>query len=105
MFKSWRVFIFRRNRCSASPEYANAVNTLVESIPFDRKDEINTGVESYSIFQNKKAKFQVVEYRDPETGLLHQFISTLPKSMKPGIIAMLYYISDVNYLGRSYYLI
>jgi hypothetical protein len=69
----------------------NAVNTLVESIPFDRKDEINTGVESYSIFQNKKAKFQVVEYRDPETGLLHQFISTLPKSMKPGIIAMLYY--------------
>jgi hypothetical protein len=22
MFKDWRVFIFRRNRCSASPEYA-----------------------------------------------------------------------------------
>jgi hypothetical protein len=69
----------------------NAVATLIEAIPFDRKDEINTGIESYSIFQNKKAKFQVVVYRDPETGLLHQFISTLPTSMKPGIIAMLYY--------------
>jgi hypothetical protein len=22
MFKDWRVFIFRRNRCSAAPEYA-----------------------------------------------------------------------------------
>jgi IS4 transposase len=30
-------------------------------------------------------------YRDPETGRLHQFISTLPKSMNPGTIAMLYY--------------
>jgi hypothetical protein len=31
----------------------NAVATFVESIPFDRQDEINTGVESYSIFQNR----------------------------------------------------
>jgi len=69
----------------------NAVATFVESIPFDRKDEINTGIESYSIFQNKKARFHVVEYRDPETGLLHKFISTLPKSINPGTIAMLYY--------------
>jgi hypothetical protein len=40
---------------------------------------------------NKKAKFHVVEYRDPETGQLHAFISTLPKSINPGTIAMLYY--------------
>jgi hypothetical protein len=33
----------------------------------------------------------VVEYRDPETGLLHSFISTLPTSINPGVIAMLYY--------------
>ena len=26
MFKGWRVFIFRRNRCSSSPEYAWAYN-------------------------------------------------------------------------------
>ncbi len=49
----------------------NAVATFVESIPFDRKDKINTGIESYSIFQNKKARFLVVEYRDPETGFSH----------------------------------
>ncbi len=69
----------------------NAVTTFVEFIPFDREDEINTGVESYSVYQNKKAKFHVVEYRDPETGQLHKFISTLPKSINPGTIAMIYY--------------
>ena len=69
----------------------NAVATFVESIPFDRKNAINTGIESYRIFQNKKARFHVVKYRDSETGLLHQFISTLPTSVNPGTIAMLYY--------------
>ncbi len=69
----------------------NSTATFVESIPFDRNDEINTGIESYSVYQNKKAKFHVVEYRDPETGQLHKFISTLPKSINPGTIAMIYY--------------
>jgi len=69
----------------------NSIATFVESIQFDRNDEINTGIESYSVYQNKKAKFHVVGYRDPETGQLHQFISTLPKSINPGTIAMIYY--------------
>ena len=69
----------------------NASATYVESIEFDRNDEINTGVECYSVYQNKKAKFNVVQYRDPETGKVHLFISTLPKLINPGTIAMIYY--------------
>ena len=69
----------------------NSVATFVESIPFDRNDEVNTGIESYSVFQNKKARFHLIEYRDPETSQLHKFISTLPKSINPGVIALLYY--------------
>ena len=69
----------------------NSTATFVESIQFDLNDEINTGIESYSVYQNKKAKFHVVNYRDTETGILHKFISTLPKSMNPATIAMLYY--------------
>lgn len=69
----------------------NSAATFVESIPFDKNDEINTGIESYSVYQNKKAKFHVVDYRDPETGILHTFISTLPTSINPGTIAMLYF--------------
>jgi len=69
----------------------NSTATFVESIPFDPLIDINTGVERYSIYQNKKAKFHVIEYRDPETNLLHKFISTLPASVNPGTIAMSYY--------------
>lgn len=32
-----------------------------------------------------------MHYRDPETGKQYNFISTLPKSINPGTIAMLYY--------------
>jgi IS4 transposase len=32
-----------------------------------------------------------VEYRDPETQKLHRFVTTLPESINPGTIAMLYY--------------
>ena len=69
----------------------NSVATFVESIQFDQDNEINTGIESYSVYQNKKSKFYVVEYRDPETGQLHKFISTLPKSINPGTIAIVYF--------------
>ena len=69
----------------------NAVTEFVETIQFDQNNAVNTGVESYGVYRNKKSAFHMIEYRDPETGLLHKFISTLPKSINPGTIAMLYY--------------
>ena len=69
----------------------NSVATLVESIPFDSLHEINTGVEAYSVYENKEIKFNVVDYRDPETRKLHRFVTTLPVTINPGTIAMLYF--------------
>ncbi|GFO74244.1 transposase, IS4 family [Bathymodiolus platifrons methanotrophic gill symbiont] len=69
----------------------NSIATLVESIPFDARHEINTGVEAYSVYENKGIKFNVVDYRDPETGKLHRFVTTLPMTINPGTIAMLYF--------------
>jgi hypothetical protein len=69
----------------------NSVATLFESIPFDRKRDVNIGVESYSIYQNKGIKFSLVQYRDPETQILHRFVTTLPTCINPGTIAMLYF--------------
>ncbi len=69
----------------------NSVATLVESIPFDSLDEINTGVEAYSVYENKGIKFNVVDYRDPETRQRHRFVTTLPVTINPGTIAMLYF--------------
>ena len=69
----------------------NSVATLVESIPFDAFHEINTGVEAYNVYENKGIKFSVVDYRDPETRKLHRFVTTLPVTINPGTIAMLYF--------------
>jgi len=69
----------------------NSIATLVESIPFDSRHESNTGVEAYSVYENKGIKFNVVDYRDPETGKLHRFVTTLPMTINPGTIAMLYF--------------
>ncbi len=69
----------------------NSVATFVESIPFDTDHKINTGVESYSLYENNGIRFSVINYRDPETGTLHRFVSTLPHSINPGTISMLYY--------------
>ena len=69
----------------------NSVATWVESISFDSFHEINTGVEAYSVYENKGIKFNVVDYRDPETGKLHRFVTTLPMTINPGTIAILYF--------------
>ena len=69
----------------------NSVARLVESIAFDKKNEINRGIEGYSLYDSNGITFNVVDYRDPETQKRHRFISTLPVSINPGTIAMLYY--------------
>src|SRR5665811_1261314 len=69
----------------------NSVATFVESIPFDTNHKINTGVESYSLYENNGIRFSIINYRDPETGKLHRFVTTLHHSVNPGTIAMLYY--------------
>ncbi|WP_428354302.1 hypothetical protein [Methyloprofundus sp.] len=69
----------------------NSVATWIESIAFDVNNPTNTGIEDYSIYENQGVKFNVVHYRDPETQKLHRFVSTLPISINPGTIAILYY--------------
>ena len=69
----------------------NSAATSVESIEFDETNEINTGVERYSIYETKGVKFSVVHYRDPETQKKFRFITTLPTSINPGTIAILYF--------------
>ncbi len=69
----------------------NSKATFVESIPFETADLINTGIEGYSRYEIKGITFSLVDYRDPETKKLYRFVSTLPETMNPGTIAILYY--------------
>lgn len=70
----------------------NSTATFVEAIPFDQDDEVNTGIEGYDRYQNDEGiLLSVVTYRDPETDKRYQFITTLPASIRPGTVAILYY--------------
>jgi len=69
----------------------NSAATFFESIPFDSRSEVNVGIEGYSIYENGGIKFSLVEYRDPETQTLHRFVTTLPTTINPGTIAILYF--------------
>jgi hypothetical protein len=53
-----------------------------------RPDKKSIGQKHLYVYDKAVTDFA---YRDPETGQLHPFISTLPKSINPGTIAMLYY--------------
>jgi hypothetical protein len=61
----------------------NSVATFVESIAFDTSHKLNTGVESYGIYENNGVRFSIVNYRDPETKKLHRFVTTLPGEITP----------------------
>ncbi len=44
-----------------------------------------------AFMKTRGVRFNVNHYRDPETQKLYRFITTLPTSITPGIIAILYY--------------
>jgi hypothetical protein len=70
----------------------NATITFVEAIPFNQDDVVNTGIEGYGRYKNDQGiVVSVVTYRDPETGKRYRFITTLPTSVRPGTVAILYY--------------
>jgi hypothetical protein len=66
----------------------------VEELPlkFDRADPVNTGVRRFARvrFHGVAGFFLLVDFRDPETGQRYQFLSSLPETFRPGLIAWLY---------------
>jgi len=68
-----------------------AVFKIEKEIEYDRTDEVNIGVEHYYLCSKGNNTFCMVEYRDPETGVLFKFVSTLASTVRPGAIANLYY--------------
>jgi len=69
----------------------NAVTSYVKALDFDQNDKVNGGIVSYELHCKDKKLFTITTYRDPETNDEFKFVSTLPTSFKPGIIAVLYY--------------
>jgi hypothetical protein len=62
-------------------------------IPFDKTDPINDGVKEYymSGFASSQRIFHIVKIIDPKTGKEIKFVTNLPMSFRPGLIAWLYF--------------
>lgn len=84
----------------AQKQFNNYMTTLLrkgsvfdveKDIMYDLEDEVNIGVEKYYLCSKGDNTFTLVEYRDPETGSLLKFVSTLPSTVSPGVIANVYY--------------
>jgi hypothetical protein len=45
----------------------NSVTIFVEAIPFDKKNDINSGIEGYGLYEIAGIIFDIVDYHDPET--------------------------------------
>ena len=68
-----------------------SVFDIEKDIMYEQEDEVNIGVEKYYLCSKGNNTFTLVEYRDPETGVLFKFVSTLPSTVRPGVIANIYY--------------
>lgn len=63
-----------------------------EPLRFDRSDPINAGVRRWLRvrFHGVPGSFLLVDFRDPETGRRYRFLSSLPESFRPSMIAWLH---------------
>jgi hypothetical protein len=81
----------KRNIFMISMLKENAVTEFIKNIDFDSADIVNTGIENYELHKKGKAFISIIKYRDPETKKLYTFLTTLPSTFRPGLIALLYY--------------
>lgn len=78
----YQITRFKENMCPREEQ----------TLQFDRHDPLNTGVRRFARvrFHGVDGWFLRVDYRDPETGKRYRFLSSLPESFRPGLIAWLY---------------
>ncbi len=90
----WSNFEEARNAGArmVMPEKSNLKVYHYEDLEFDRDNPVNTGVipyETVGFAAFESAAMHRVVYRDPETGRVYRFLTTL-SDLEPGLIALLY---------------
>lgn len=73
----------------------NMTPVCFDELEFDRNDPVNAGVTRVWMggFTSACGIMHVVDYVDPETGQMYQFLTTLnPDEIRPGVIAYLYFL-------------
>lgn len=74
-----------------SREKENMNLLILGNHPFDRADPVNQGVLADEIVgTGSGVSLRRVTYRDPESGTVYTYLTNLPASVPPGIVALLY---------------
>jgi hypothetical protein len=88
----WLLQKIHRQAMVITREKANMKPMVYGPVAFDRSDPVNRGVEAYEYVGYSNAALRRVRYTDPATGENFVFITTCPEQMRPGLIALLYFL-------------
>ncbi len=88
----WLLQKIHRQAMVITREKENMKPMVYGPVAFDRSDPVNRGVEAYEYVGYSNAALRRVRYKDPATGEDFVFITTCPEQMRPGLIALLYFL-------------
>jgi hypothetical protein len=88
----WLLQKIGRQAMVITREKANMKPLVYGALGFDRADPVNRGVVAYEQVGYTDAMLRRVRYEDPATGEAFIFITTCPEQMRPGLIALLYFL-------------
>lgn len=88
----WLLQKIHRQAMVITREKENMKPMVYGPVGFDRHDPVNLGVVAYEYVGYSNAVLRRVRYKDPATGEDFVFITTCPEQMRPGLIALLYFL-------------
>lgn len=88
----WLLQKIQRQAMVITREKENMKPFVYGPIGFDPNDPVNRGVVAYEYVGYSNAALRRVRYKDPATGEDFVFITTCPEQMRPGLIALLYFL-------------
>ena len=90
-YRQWTEWKMRAGIYFLSREKDNSAGETIGLNPFGKDDPVNQGVVSDEIIATTRGvSLRRVVYRDPETGTLFRFLTNLPPTVPPGLVALLY---------------
>jgi hypothetical protein len=103
-FRKWYEWKQSSGIYFLSREKDNMNPDVLGNYPFDAKDPINHGVIADQIIGTcAGVSLRRVIYQDPQTKIIYHYLTNLPTSVPPGLVALLYKMRwDVEWSGATW---
>lgn len=92
-FRQWFEWKHQSGIYFPSREKDNMNLEVLGNNPFDAADPVNGGVlADQTVGTTVGVAVRRITYQDPETGIIHHYLTNYPASVPPGVVALLYKI-------------